>query len=169
MYSETKRTFGSRSLLSAKFLIPVLIVSIFSIASYAASVSVSSSPYQSYNGVNFTVTGGFSVVSNGFYVAPASGALTSQPCTWSNGGTCNTALTAGQWYYSVTLTLEASASPSTTYTYTVSWDTGTGYSVLGQLTFSTLATITAGQTMTFLVGTSLTSFTAPVGMTVTVA
>jgi hypothetical protein len=102
-------------------------------------------------------------------VVQATGAASGQPCTWANAGTCQTALTAGHWYYSVTLTLNAAATASTTYTLTVQWNTGAGYSTLGTLTVTTLASITAGQTMTFLIDTAGTTFTAPAGITITVA
>ena len=155
--------------LPLKILLPILAISLISIGGFAASVNVTTSTYQAQNGVYYNVVGGFTPVSNGFLVVQTSGAASAQPFTWTNGGTCQTAQTAGRWYYSVTLTLTAAASPSTTYTYIVSWNTGSGYTTLGTLTFTTLGTITVGQTVTFLIDTGVTTFNSPVGLNITVA
>jgi hypothetical protein len=161
--------FGIKHRLPFKILLPLLAISIFSIASYAASVSVTQSNNQAVNGVYYNVAGGFTAASNGFQVVQASGPASSLPCTWSNGGTCQTALTAGDWEYSVTLTINAGAAASHTYTLTVQWNTGIGYTSLGTLTVTSPSTITAGQTMTFLIDTAGTSFSAPAGIIITVA
>ena len=158
-----------KRMLSWKILLPILAISLISVGGYASSVAVTTSTYQTQQGVYYNVVGGFTAVSNGFTVVQSSGAATTTPYTWANGGICQTALTAGHWYYSVTLTLTASASPSTTYTYTVQWNTGSGYTTLGSMTFTTLGTVTAGQTVTFLIDTGGTSFNAPVGINITVA
>ena len=156
-------------MLSLKILLPILAISLISIGGYAASVNVTQTTYQTQQGVYFNVVGGFTAANNGFSVVQSSGAASAQPFTWANGGTCQTTQTAGHWVYSVTLTITAAASPSTTYTYTVNWNTGSGYTTLGSLTFTTLGTITAGQTVTFLIDTGVTSFNAPVGINITVA
>jgi hypothetical protein len=154
--------------LPLKLLVPLVLISIFAVGSFAATVGVTTSTYQGESGVLFNVTGGFTAASNGFAVVQASGSGTTLPATWTNGGTVQTAMTAGRWYYSVTLTMTASAIAGT-YTVTVNWNTGSGYSALGsQLTF-TVATVTNGQTMTFLFDTGVTTFNAPVGITITVA
>lgn len=158
-----------RKMLPLKILVPILAVSLISIGSYAATVSVTQTTYQTQDGVYYNVAGGFTAVSNGFTAVQATGSASAQPYTWTSGGTCQTALTAGNWQYSVTLTITASAAVSHTYTYTVSWNTGSGYTQMGQLTFTTPGTITPGQTVTFLIDTSVTSFTAPVGINITVA
>jgi hypothetical protein len=150
-------------------LILLALIAIVSLASYAASVTVTTTTEQARAGVYYNVVGGFTAASNGFQVTQAAGAASAQPCTWANGGTCQTALVAANWYYSVTLTLNAAASPSTTYTITVTWNTGSGYSTLGSRTLTTLASITAGQTMTFLFDTAVTTFIAPAGIVITVA
>jgi len=152
-----------------RYLLPLLAISVFSLASFAATVQVTQTTLQAQSGVYFNVIGGFSAASNGFVVVQATAAASGQPCTWANGGTCQTALTAGDWEYSVTLTLNAAATASTTYTLTVTWNTGAGYVSLGSRTLTTLASITAGQTMTFLLDTAGTTFTAPAGITITVA
>jgi hypothetical protein len=158
-----------RRRLRLKYMLPLLAISIFSLGSFAASVIVTQTTLQAQNGVYFNVIGGFTGASNGFNVVQATAAASAQPCTWANGGTCATAVTAGRWQYSFTLTLNAAATASTTYTLTVTWNTGAGYSTLGTLTVTTLASITAGQTMTFLLDTGGTTFTAPAGITITVA
>jgi hypothetical protein len=157
-----------RKLPPLKILLPLLLIAIFSVVSYAATVSISGATYESYSGINFTDLGGFTAASNGFLVTQAASSASTLPCAWSNGGTCQTALVAGDWYYSINLTLNSAASPSTTYTLTVTWDTGSGYSTLGTLTLTTGSSITSGQTMTFLLSTGESSFSAPAGMTVTV-
>lgn len=155
--------------LPLKILLPLLAISIFSVASFAASVSVTQSNNQAVNGVYYNVAGGFTAASNGFQVVQATGSASTQPCTWSSGGTCQTALTAGDWEYSVTLTINSGAATSHTYTMSVQWNTGTGYVSLGSLTVATPSSITAGQTMTFLIDTGGSSFSAPAGIVITVA
>jgi hypothetical protein len=156
--------------LPLKFLIPLLAIVILSVTSYAANVSVTNTTVQTENGVLFNVNGGFTGSSNGFIVTQSAASATSLPATWANGGTVTTATTAGNWQYSVTVTLNSGASTSTTYTVTVQWNTGSGYITMGTaLTFTTLSTITAGQTMTFVFSTGVTSFNAPVGLLITIA
>lgn len=163
-------TSSIRNRLPLKVLIPVLAISLIAIGSFAASVIVTTTTYSGEAGVSYIVIGCFTAASNGFQVVRSSTAATSLPATWTNGGTCNTALTAGDWYYQVTLTIAANATASHTYTVTVQWNTGSGYATLGSsLTFTTPATITAGWTMSFQMDTSTTSFNAPVAITVTVA
>lgn len=158
-----------RNRLPLKILVPILAISIFSVASYAASVSVSTTTYAGQEGVSYNVGTAFTAASNGFQVVQSTTSATTLPATWSNGATVNTALTAGDWYYSLTLTIASSAQTSHTYTLTVQWNTGSGYTTLGTLTFTTLSTITASQTMTFQIDTAGTSFNAPAAITVTVA
>lgn len=152
-----------------KLLFPLLAISLFAVVSYAVAVTTTTTTYQSDNGVYFNVAGGFTAASNGFNVVQATAASSAQPCTWANGGTCATAVTAGDWEYQVTLTINAGATASTTYTMTIQWNTGAGYVTLGTRTVTTGATITAGQTMTFLFDTAGTTFNAPTGITITVA
>jgi hypothetical protein len=158
-----------RNKLPLKVIVPILMISVFAVGSFATSVGVTTQSFAGEAGVNYSVTGAFSAASNGFQVVQSATTASAQPCTWTNSGTCNTALTAGDWYYQVTLTIAASAQTSHTYTTAVQWNTGSGYVTLGTLTFTTGATITAGQTMVFQIDTALTSFSAPAGITVTVA
>jgi hypothetical protein len=158
-----------RNKLPLKVLAPILAISLFAVGSFATSVGVTTQSYAGQAGVNYVVTGAFSPSSNGFQVVQSATTASSQPCPWANAGTCNTALVAGDWYYAVTLTIAASAQTSHTYTVTVQWNTGSGYTTLGSLTLTSPATINAGQTMIFEIDSGLTSFSAPAGITVTVA
>jgi len=165
---RTKRS-EIRKKLPMKILLPILAISMISVASFAATVSVTQTTLQAQTGVYYDVTEGFTAVSNGFTVVQGTGAASAQPYTWSDGGTCRTALTAGNWMYSVTLTITANAAASHLYTYTVSWDTGSGYSTLGQMTFTTPGTIVPSETVIFLIDLGGTSFNAPTGINITVA
>ena len=152
-----------------RFLVPLLVISMFSLYLFASTIAVTSSPVLSENGVIFNVNGGFTISDNGFSIAQSIGVASTQPIQWSKGDTCQTALTSGDWYYSITLTITASALTSHTYTATVSWNTGTGYSTLKTpLTFTTPATIIAGQTMNFDFDAG-TNLTVPAAITITVA
>jgi hypothetical protein len=150
----------------------ILGIAALSLTAYAATVSVSTATYQAQNGVYYQVTGNLQVQSNGFFVAQSSTTPTSgtaaNPCTWTNGGSCSTAVTAGHWVYQVTVSLTATTNPSTNYAVTVLWNTGSGYVQMGQLYFTTPSSITAGQSMTFTFDTGSTSFNAPSGIVITV-
>jgi hypothetical protein len=153
-----------------KILIPILIISLLAVVSFAASVTISTSTYQAVQGVIYNVEGGFTAVNNGFAVTYDAASATSLPAAWTDGDTVTTATAFGNWQYSLTVTITAAASPSTTYTVTVQWNTGTGYTTMGTpLTFTTPDTITPDETMTFVFGTGQTTFTAPVGILITVA
>jgi hypothetical protein len=158
-----------RNKLPLKVMVPIMLISLFAVGSFATSVGVSTQSFAGQAGVSYSVTGAFSAASNGFQVVQSATTASTQPCVWVSAGTCNTALVAGDWYYQVTLTIAASALTSHTYTTTIQWNTGTGYVTLGTLTLTTGATITAGQTMLFQIDTAATSFNAPAAITVTVA
>ena len=148
-----------------KYLLPLLAIMVFSVVSYAATVQVSpGGPYQGVNGVYYNVTGGFTAAGNGFLVV--SSTVGASACTWTSGGSCNTALTAGDWYYSVTITAAAGA---TLPHVSVSWQTTTAgaYVSLGTITVTT-GTPATGNTMTFLFDTGVNQFTAPNGIVITV-
>ena len=159
-----------RHFMPLKLLIPILVISMFAVVSFAASVTINSATSQTVQGVLYNVAGGFTAASNGFVVTQSAATATTLPATWTNSGTVTTATVAGNWQYSVAVTINAGASTSTTYTVTVQWNTGSGYNAMASaLTFTTPATITAGQTMTFVLNTGVTTFNAPAGITVTVA
>jgi len=74
-----------------KLLIPILVISLLSVVSFAASVSINSTTSQSVQGVVYNVTGGFSAASNGFIVTQSAATATTLPASWANGGTVTTA------------------------------------------------------------------------------
>ena len=152
-----------------KLFLPIFLISMFAIVSFAVTVTTTTTTNQAQSGVLFNVAGGFTAASNGYVVVQATAAASANPCPWASAGTCQTALTAGDWQYSVTLTINSGVAVSTTFTMTVQQNTGTGYTSLPTLRVTTPASITAGQTMTFLFDLSSTSFTAPVGIVITVA
>ena len=152
-----------------KLLLILATIAVFAIATFATSVSVSTTTYQSQYGVSYNVTGAFTAADQGFSVEPTAVAASAQPCTWANNGVCQTALTAGHYKYTLTLTLNTPPGATTTYTVTVKWDQGSGQSQLGQLTVSVPNTATAGQLMTFKMDSGGTSFTTPLSLDVTVA
>jgi hypothetical protein len=165
-----KKMMSLKRFMPLKLLIPILIISILAVVSFAASVTITTTTSQAVQGVIYNVVGGFTVAPNNFAVTYDAASATTLPATWSNGGTVTTATTFGNWQYSLTVTINAAASASTTYTVTVTWNTGSGYTTLGSgLTFTTLDTITAGQTMTFVFNTGQTTFNAPAGMLITIA
>ncbi len=154
---------------SLKIVALLSAIAIFSVVSYATSVSVSTTTYQSQYGVSYNVTGAFTAADRGFQVVPVGVAASSQPCTWANTGICQTGLTQGHYEYMLLLTLNTVPGATTTYTVTVKWDQGTGQSQMGQLTVSVPNTATAGNSMTFNFDTAGTSFTTPLSIDVTVA
>jgi hypothetical protein len=154
---------------SLKMLGLLAAIAIFSIASYATSVSVSTTTYQSQYGVSYNVTGAFTAADLGFRVVPTGVAGSAQPCPWIASGTCQTALTQGHYEYLLSLTLNTVPGATTTYTVTVKWDQGSGQSQLGQLTVSVPNTAVAGQLMTFHFDTAGTSFSTPLSIDVVVA
>ena len=159
-----------RHFMPLKILVPILLISVLAVVSFAANVTINTSTSQAVQGVIYNVQGGFTAVNNGFAVTYSAATATTLPATWSNGGTVTTATVAGNWQYSLTLTITATASPSTTYTVTVQWNTGSGYTTMGtSLTVTTPGTITAGQTMSFVLNTGVSTFNAPAGIMITVA
>jgi len=162
------RTATLRKRLRLKYLLPLLAICVFSVASYAATVQVTTSTYQGVNGVYYNVIGGLTAVSNGFLVVPATVA-TNSPCTWTaTGATCQTGLTVGDWEYSITLT-QAAGLTTGSHTLTILWNQGSGYVSMGTGTLSiSLSTYNVGYTITCLIDTGSGSFTVPTGIIVTV-
>ncbi len=152
-----------------KLLFLLIAIAAFSIASFATTVSVTTTTYQSQYGISYNVTGAFTAADSGFSVVPTGASASAQPCTWANSGVCQTALTTGHYQYKLTLTLNTPPGAQTTYTVTVKWDQGTGQTQLGQRTVSVPNTAIAGQAMTFDFDTGGTSFTTPLSLDVTVA
>jgi hypothetical protein len=164
-----KLRIGKR-FLPLKILIPILLISMLSLVSYAASVTSTTVSTQTISGVLYNVAGGFTATNNGFGLTANAATATTLPATWTNGALVTMATVAGNWQYSVTVTINAGASPSTTYTVSVQWSTGGGaYNAIGTgLTFTTPSTINSGQTMTFIFDTGVTTFTAPAGLVITI-
>jgi hypothetical protein len=161
--------YGFKPSGSLKTLVLLGAIAIFSVVSYATTVSVSTTTFQSQYGVSYNVTGAFTAADKGFQVVPTTAAASAQPCTWANNGACRTALTQGHYEYLLSLTLNTVPGSTTTYTVTVKWDQGSGQSQMGQLTVSVPNTAVAAQVMTFYIDTAATSFTAPLSIDVTVA
>src|SRR5574341_56056 len=84
-----------------KLFIILTAIAAFSAASFAATVSVTTTTYQSQYGVSYNVTGAFTAADQGFSVVPSAVAASSQPCTWANNGVCQTALTQGHYKYTL--------------------------------------------------------------------
>jgi hypothetical protein len=153
-----------------KLLIPILVIAMLAVISFAASVTINTTTSEAVQGVIYNVVGGFTVTPDQFAVTYSAASATTLPGTWSDGGTVTTATTFGNWQYSLTVAINTLATASTTYTVTVTWNTGSGYTTLGSaLTFTTPASITNGETMTFVFNTGQTTFNAPAGMLITIA
>jgi hypothetical protein len=147
----------------------LVLVSLMAVTSYATSVTVTSTTFSGLQGALYQVTGGFSVFSKGFATAGAEVAASTQPCPWSNGGTCATAIAAGHFYYGIVLTLNTVPASTTTYTVNVYWSqNGGARALMGSLTVSVPTTAVSGQTMTFNFDTAGTSINAPIGIDVIV-
>jgi len=116
--------------LPLKLLVPLLAISLLSVYAYASSVSVTSVPSESESGVLFNVDDSFTVTNNGFFIAQGTSSASAQPFQWSNGAICQTALVAGDWFYSLTLNMTVGAHANYTYTITVMWNIGSGYNPL---------------------------------------
>lgn len=137
---------------------------------YATTVSITSYGNQAQYGISYDVTNtNLTASDQGFATIPVTASASSLPCTWSNGGTCNQALTKGQYKYTVLVTIVAPPSSTTTYTITTKWDQGAGQSTMGGVTISVPNTAVAGQTMKIVFSTGATSFTTPLAIDVTVA
>jgi hypothetical protein len=162
-------------------LVAVLIVAIVALGAFATTFGLSSQSFLGESNTTYDLVAAFTPGNDGFRMVTNTVAASPQPCAWSSGGTCSTALTKGDFYYQVTLTLTASAQPSQSYTLSVQENTGTGYDIgtlaqspgvgyatLGTLTLTTPATIIPGQVMSFQVDTPVVEYNAPVGMIITV-
>lgn len=160
---EVATDIGTRSLLV------VLVVSALAIGSYATTATIFNSNIASQYGVSYNITGNLTGVDQGFTTTPGNSAASSQPCPWTNGGTCHMAMTRGFYRYSLLLTLNFPVRAPTSFTVLVQWDTGAGETTLGSLTFSVPTTAAAGQQMTFRFNTGANTLTSPLSMDITVA
>ena len=153
------------------YLVVFIGVICVSVSAFAASVTINTSTNAGYQG-NYVVDNGyFSAGTISYNVIEAANTATTQPMTWANGATAyvNTSA-AGNWELAWTLTLNTGATASHTYTITVTSTGANGAtSQLYTFQFTTLGTITNGQTMTILWDTGATTWTAPAAVQVTVA
>jgi len=141
-----------------------------SVAAYAASVTINTTNNAGYQG-NYVVDNGYFLASAVSYnVVEASQTATTQPMTWaSNGIAYVNALNPGDWELLWTITIQTGAATTHTYTVTVTSTAANGVtSQLYQFQFTTLASITNGQTMTIIWDTGAVTWTAPAAIQVTV-
>jgi hypothetical protein len=153
------------------YLIVFLAVIGVSITAFAATVNIITSTNAGYQG-NYVIDNGyFSASAISYNVIEAAQALTAQPMTWAPAGTAYVDnLVAGNWEVLWTITLNAGATISHTYTITVTSTAAAGtVTTLYTFQFTTLGTITAGQTMTIIWDTGATTWTAPAAVQITVA
>jgi len=151
-----------------RIIIPILLVSVISAVSFAASATISSSSYQGVQGVQYNVVGGLSAANAGFVVTQSAATASPANAPWSANGVLTTATVVGNWQYQLTITTNTGCPTSTAYTATVQWNTGSGYTTMGTISFTTPSTFTNGATMTFIFNTAVTTFNAPVAITVTI-
>ena len=153
-------------------LAAVVGVVVIAAVAYASVVSITTTSNQAQYGVSYDVTTVvLSASDQGFATTPTTSAASTLPCTFTSGGTCQQALTKGQYKYTVLLTINAAPASTTTYTVTTKWDqNGAGQNTMGGggVTVSVPNTVTSGQTMKIIFGTGATSFTTPLGIDVTV-
>ena len=159
--------------LSLKSIIALVLVAAVSTMAVASTVAVGTTTYQTQSGVQYNVSGYITAVSNGFEVAPNTVAANNP--AWTSGSVSHTALTAGDWVYSVNITLTSNTATSTSYTIEVQWIQGntktnltTGIGPTDTIIFTTPASAPSGQYMTFLFDTGSSSFSAPAGIIITV-
>lgn len=115
---------------TAIVVILLLLVSTLSIISYASPIEVQTQESQALDGVYYNIKGNYSITSVNFAVVSETKSAVNG---WSNGGVCNTALTAGHWFYNVTVTANTGAEASIITVYV---DSGSGYTTLGAIQFS---------------------------------
>jgi hypothetical protein len=153
------------------YLVVFVAIIAISVSAFAATATISNTNNAGYQGVYVQDNGYFGVTNTNFYVVNTAQAATAQPMTWANGGIGYVdALVAGDWDITFTLTLNAGATASHTYTITVDSTAANGVvTSLWTFQFTTLGTITAGQTMTVIWDTSATTWTAPYALTIIIA
>lgn len=160
-------SLGRREL---KIMLPLIVVAFVAVSSYATTVTVSSSTYQAQYGVSYDISGSFTAQDQGFATASSSQTASTLPCSWSNNGNCQNALTKSHYRYLVKLTLNIVPASTTTYTVTMNWaQNGGAVTQLCQLTVSVPNTAGTSQTMNFICDTGSASFATPLAIDVTVA
>jgi len=149
----------------------IAVIATLATAVYAgATVAVNTSTYQAQSGG--ILRGNRELRSHGTRVhswADGNSDRTAMPM--DQRGTCTTAVTGGDWVYTVQVALTGST-PASQHIHghpAVAPTGGAQRSVtVGTLQFTTPSTITPGETMNFIFDTGSTSFTAPAAIVITV-
>jgi hypothetical protein len=152
------------------YLVVFLAIIGASVGAFAASVTVTNTTAAGYQGVYVQDNGYYNVMNPNYYVIQTAQSASAGGIAWASGGTAYVnAQVAGDWELSLTLQIEGGLT-SHVYTITVYSTTATGTvgTALYTFTFTSPATITAGQTMIFLYDAGAT-WTAPAALTVTIA
>jgi len=152
------------------YLVVFLAIIGASVGAFAASVTVINTNAAGYQGVYVQDNGYYNIITPSYYVVQTAQSASAGGIAWASGGTAYVnAQNAGDWELSLTLQIEGGLT-SHVYTITVYSTTATGTvgTALYTFTFTSPATITAGQTMTFLYDAGAT-WTAPAALTVTIA
>lgn len=158
-----------RSRLPLKAIIPILLISVLCIGSFASTITATTTTYEGMAAATYKVTDNFAATSLGFTVAPTSKSASSQPFNWVNEGVVTEATTETKWQYSVTVTMHTGATASHGYSVNVQWSADDAtYTDLGTLTFTSPASITDGETMTFMFNVGDNIYTST-GIVVTVS
>ena len=148
----------------------LLLTSVLAVTSYATTASVTGTGFQAQFGQSYDVTTYFAVHGGDFIVSIPRSASAS-PCSWSDGGVCNTAIAGGNYAYSVGLTINTVPSSTRTYTLDVEWaQSGGSLQVqMCQLAFTVSPLASNGQTMAFACDTGGSTLSTPIAILVTVA
>lgn len=156
------QTSELRSRLPFKAIIPLLLISILCIVSFATSATISNgSTYKAIGGEIISITGNYEVTPIGLSIATEDTNLYS---VWSTDTPLTTGVTTGNWIYTFTVTATQTANPATV---SLSWSVnGDPYSLIDSITF--LEQPIQGQTATFIFDTGTSSFESPVGILITV-
>lgn len=131
-----------------RLMLPLLfIVSMAFIASYATTISVTTTNSNGLQG-NYFVDNNvftFAAASPEFQVAPSTGGATATPVTWSSGGSINVnAITSGDWMGAFTVTVATATAGTYTITIQVSQNGGayTSYTTSVTITGSSSGSMT---------------------------
>jgi len=152
------------------YLVVFLAIITASVGAFAASVTVTNTTAAGYQGVYVQDNGFYNVNNPNYYVISTAQTASAAGIAWASGGTAYVnGQTAGDWELSLTLQIEGGLT-NHVYTITVysTSATGTVGAAIYTFTFTSPASITAGQTMTFLYDAGAT-WTAPAALTVTIA
>jgi hypothetical protein len=151
-----------RSRLAVKVVIPMLLISVLCVVSFAASATISNgSTYKAIGGEIISITGNYEVTPISFSIATES---TAENFGWSTFEPLTTGVIAGNWIYSI----KVKALTTNPATVSVSWSQSGNpeYSPLGSITI--LDDPVSGQEATFVFDTGVQSFDSPVGILITV-